>query len=489
MKKNNKIIVFLTILVLVSSGTLTSANIIQTKNDNFNEKEKFLYSNFENIIANWTLMHYLSFDNHHVSYEIDIKMENFTKIGSSDDFNLIVASDGEEYGDSSIYYVEQDDAVKINNDFNWPEEVDMGNPNTVKSFINLVKQNYPAKHYAIIFYTDCGSGWQGVLRDTDGGNDSGFPLMTIPMLAEVFKDVTEDGSDKFDVVGIMTCLSGSLEIAYELSPYVKYIVFSEEHMLEPLDKGPEYIFQYVKTTWNLKNNTNMTPEEYAKSLVDYFKPCYFPLWVFYIYEIIYKKGEISPLLKALSNVLTKILNNRKNPDCHIANIDTTLSTINLSRLGNVKNSLNKLTSELILYIEDEDIKNAISNARKNVRSYGHFYPKNQEVSKLAMIFLIEKLMFDSYVDLYNLVDLIYRSVENNEIKNLCLQLMDQINYSVVKKTSMPSDNSNGFSIYFPKEKNLYNKYIWNDEFNPEYENLKFSKDTPWDEFLKTYLDI
>jgi hypothetical protein len=486
MNKYRKIIVFLTICLLFFSATITSANLINKDKETNIEK---IETNKEEVIADWTLIHYLCLDNHHESYELEQKMNDFKEIGSNDDFNLIVAEDGVETGDSAIFYVEKNNAVNISTEFNWPKEVDMGSPYTVKSLIENVKENYPSKHYGIIFYTDYGSGWQGVCRDTNNGKDNGLPLMTIPELANVFKEISNEGFDPFDLVVIRTCISGSLETAYELYPYVKYVVFSQEHMLEPLDKGPEYIFQYKKSTWYLKNNTNTTPEKFAEKMVEFYNPTDFPLWVLYTYEIIYKKGEMSPFLKLLSNIITKFLNNLKNPDYHVTSLHTTLSAIELSKLSNLKESLNSLTEKLILHSEEPEIINALENARKNVRSYGHFYPKTPDTSSIAMIFLLNKITFGSYIDLYNFIELLKESIDNQEIKNLCKNVMTDINNSVVKNTCMENDESHGYSIYFPEEKELYNRYIWNNEFDPNYEGLRFSKETHWDEFLKTYLKI
>lgn len=467
------------------SATITSANLLNTDK---NTNTDVLETNKENI-AEWTLIHYLCFDNHHESYELEQKMNDFKKIGSNNDFNLIVAKDAVETGDSAVFYIEKNNAVNISNEFNWPKEVDMGSPYTIKTLIQKVKENYPSKHYGIILYTDYGSGWQGVCRDTNNGKDNGLPLMTIPELANVFKETSNNGVDPFDLVVIRTCISGSLETAYELYPYVKYVVFSQEHMLEPLDKGLEYTFQYKKSTWYLKNNTNATPEEFAEKMVDFYNPTDFPLWVLYTYEIIYKKGEMSPFLKLFSNIATNFLNNLKNPDYHVASLHTTLSAVNVSKLNNLKESLNNLSEKLILHCEDEEISSSLEKARKNVRSYGHFYPKTPDISSLAMMLLINKVTFGSYIDLYNLAELLKNSTDDQQIKNLCVDLIDDINNSVIRNTCVEFDDSNGYSIYYPEEKDLYNRYIWNNEFDPDYEGLKFSKDTLWDEFLKNYLNI
>ncbi|HID26182.1 MAG TPA: hypothetical protein EYP23_06975 [Thermoplasmata archaeon] len=75
------------------------------------------------------------------------------------------------------------------------------------------------------------------------------------------------------------------------------------------------------------------------------------------------------------------------------------------------------------------------------------------------------------------------------MKDACKEVMDKIKDAVVANQAMPDDESHGCSIYFPENENLYNKYLWSDELPYPYKEMRFSQDTSWDEFLKTYLDI
>lgn len=438
-------------------------------------------------LANWTVMYYLCCENH-VSYEAAIYVENLTKIGSSSDFNLVVLKDGDQDGDSALYYIEKDHADNLNDFYDWPDELDMGNPNTLVNFINLVKSNYPAKHYALIILSDMGSGWQGICHDARNPN-KGIPIMSMPFFANALKKLTNDGAKKIDVIGFMPCVTGMFEVAYELSPYVKYMVASEEHQLEELDKGPEHTWQYIPSTWNLKNNTDMTPEEFACSIVDYYNPCDFPMWAFYGYMIIKRKGQYSKFVESFSNFLTKKINKLPNPNLHFVTLRTTLSATNLSKINEVTRALDNLTSMLLLHEDNEYVKEAIKEARKKVREYGKFYVKNRATAIYYMNFPIEKLAFDSFIDLYHLVKLINESAENESIKEKCTEVMEKLNNIVIANNVMPDDESHGLSIYFPENKNLYNKYLWSKQKYSLYEDLRFSHDTNWDEFLKIYLNI
>jgi len=440
-------------------------------------------------IADWTVMYYLCCENH-VSYEADIRVDNLAKIGSSDDFNIIVLKDGDQNGDSALYYMEGGNAINLNEAVGWPDEIDMGDPNTITSFISLVKDNYPAKHYAFLILSDMGSGWQGICHDTRAPN-KGIPLMSMPTFANALKDVTNDGEDKIDVIVFMPCVVGMFEVAYEISPYVSYMVASEEHMLEELDKGPEYILQYIQSTWNLKNNTDMTPEEFASSIVDYYTPCDFPMWVLYSYMILVKKGEYSRFVKVLSDFLTKRVNKLRNPNFHIVALHTTLSAVKLGNAQDVAEAIDNLSSILLTLNNehDEDVMQAIAEARHNVREYGKFYTKNRATALYYMNIPMEKFAFDSFIDLYDIVNLINDSIENQVVKDACIQVMEKLEDAVIANSAMPDDESHGLSIYFPENGELYNKYLWADEISSPYEDLKFSRDTLWDDFLKEYLNV
>jgi len=437
--------------------------------------------------ADWTVMYYLCCDNH-ISYEGEGIVTNLTMVGSSNNFNLIVLKDGDKDGDSVLYYVEEGNAVSLNDVYSWPDELDMANPNTIKLFIELVMDEYPANHYALIMLSDHGSGWQGVCYDRSVEN-RGYTVIPMPIFANALKEVTSYSGKKIDIIGFMPCVTGMFEVAYELAPYADYMVASEEHMLEDLDNGPEYTWQYLQSTWNLKNNTGMTPEQFAGSIVDYYKSCDFPLWILYSYMVITKQREYGKIVEVISDILTKAVNKFRNPEFRIVALHTTLSAVNLSKINDVGGKINNLSSLLILHGQNYQIKQAIQLARKNVREYGKFYTKKSSTLIYYINFPIEKLAFDSFVDLYDIIQRINETAENQLVKDACLQLMKEIEDSIILNKAMQNDESHGLSIYFPENNKLYNKYLWGEEIPSPYEDLRFSKDTMWDEFLKGYLKV
>ncbi len=74
------------------------------------------------------------------------------------------------------------------------------------------------------------------------------------------------------------------------------------------------------------------------------------------------------------------------------------------------------------------------------------------------------------------------------MKEDCRELLEKIDEIYIANRAMPNDESHGLSIYFPEDKDLYNKYIWSDK-PIFYENLSLLRDTNWDEFLREYLRV
>jgi hypothetical protein len=109
------------------------------------------------------------------------------------------------------------------------QEQNMGDPTTLKSFINWAKSNYPAEKYALIIGGH-GGGWLGVGFDAtwDGcmKNQQGNCKNPDPLyMGEL--SMALNGST-LELIGLDACFMGMTEVAYQLRPYVNYMVASEE---------------------------------------------------------------------------------------------------------------------------------------------------------------------------------------------------------------------------------------------------------------------
>ena len=102
------------------------------------------------------------------------------------------------------------------------DKLNMGDPDTLSSFINYVYDNYKAGHYNLIIY-DHGGAVEGAVYDDFTGDN-----LTLADFKKAMADSPFNEKNKLDAVLFRTCLNGTLEVASIFEPYAEYIVFSEE---------------------------------------------------------------------------------------------------------------------------------------------------------------------------------------------------------------------------------------------------------------------
>ena len=104
-------------------------------------------------------------------------------------------------------------------------EVNMGDPEVLQAFLQFGVQNFPARHYGLIF-SDHGSSWPGVCADESSGND----MLSLEEIGSALRGTTST-TGKLDLIGFDACLMANLEVAHAVAPYAHVLVASEE--LEP----------------------------------------------------------------------------------------------------------------------------------------------------------------------------------------------------------------------------------------------------------------
>lgn len=103
--------------------------------------------------------------------------------------------------------------------------LDMGNPQTLKDFVEWGKTNFPADRYALVIWNH-GNGWRRSPRDfgTRGfsyDDQAGTSINTWQIDQAL-------GSNKFDIVAWDCSLMQMMEVAYELKDHADYVAGSEE---------------------------------------------------------------------------------------------------------------------------------------------------------------------------------------------------------------------------------------------------------------------
>jgi len=299
----------------------------------------------------------------------------------------------------------------------------------------------------------------------------------MPETKNVLINATDNGSNKIDLWAIDVCIPGMIEVAYQIAPYVNYMVANQEHGFGGDDPDGSYADDGTPLAWNysnflqqLKDNPDMSPEEFSILIVD-----------------TYQASEKTSFI--FNNPSIKI------PKWYpIVKFYTTLSATNLSKIDLVKNAISDLSEELknnlLKYRKD------IRKARANTKEFGKFYKKFWFMPpNLQFNLQIEAFAYNCFIDIYDFVENLRDQTGSQDIKDLCQAVIDAMDEIIIANEALADDPSHGLSIYFPEYRCQYDKSIWLYPGNfryrsiSSYTSLEFSNDTQWNEFVEDYLRV
>lgn len=103
-------------------------------------------------------------------------------------------------------------------------DASMGDPSTLKSFIEWGIEKYPAKKMGLVFWNHGSGSINGVCFDELHDKDS----LSLREIDSVLNSVYDKMTDKFEFIGFDACLMSTLETANILVPYARYMFASEE---------------------------------------------------------------------------------------------------------------------------------------------------------------------------------------------------------------------------------------------------------------------
>ena len=108
----------------------------------------------------------------------------------------------------------------------------MGDPNTLRGFIEFCEENYPADRKALFLWNHGSGSGGGICYDEIYDDD----FISFAKLKEVLTELYgespgETGKKPFELIGFDACLMATLDMAGLAAPYAHYLVASEE--LEP----------------------------------------------------------------------------------------------------------------------------------------------------------------------------------------------------------------------------------------------------------------
>jgi len=210
--------------------------------------------------STWTFMVYLDADNN-LDYMGMLDMEEMKAAEPSELVNIVVLLDRFELP-AHAYQIVDGEAVSVeyfplNN-----VEVNMGDPETLQTFVTYSIAEFPADRYVLVLW-DHGSSFRGVCWDDNTGvpgleSDHLWPWETAEALFNV----------ELDILAFDACLQATIENIYEYAESdIDYIIASEG--LVPGEGYP-----YTQILDILVADTDMETLDFAKSCADAFVEFY-----------------------------------------------------------------------------------------------------------------------------------------------------------------------------------------------------------------------
>jgi len=217
--------------------------------------------------AKWTVMVYISGDNNLEDYVVqDIETE-LAPTGSSANVQVVALADrgpgyDTSYGDwqtTKLYHITQGmkaDAASAVAD--WGEK-NMGDPQTLIDFVSWSKTNYPADHYALVFW---GHGWNWhpgyVMQDDTGDDTLDYEEQKGAMNALGFIDVVGYDGCNMASIEIMNLWNGHATALTGSQEYVGWEGLQYEQVLAQLAATPDMSADQVARAFSQSASTDKT---------------------------------------------------------------------------------------------------------------------------------------------------------------------------------------------------------------------------------------
>lgn len=354
--------------------------------------------------AEWTILFYMACDNNLEIAQL-ADMHEIMAVGGSDQVNLVTLLDRSPKSLKSAGYTDAALAnlpnwanaklLKIGHNHldelaNWGD-VNMGDPATLRRFLDYGLKQFPARRTALIF-CDHGGGWTGVCGDEGHHHD----MLTMNEIHTTLKGLPKPAG-RFDIIGFDACLMGNLEVAYAVAPFGKVMIASEE--LEP-----GYGWFYTPVLTELNTRPTMTGADVAKSVV---KNCF----EFY----------------------------QKSTNAHIrqTGIGTTLSAIDLTKIPAVVADLQQVAKACRSELTENGRESwlVIADARERAEQYGKSASNDTGYG---------------LIDLAHLVKLLRGEFTEGPVDKAALAMETSLKSAVIaNRHGKGRKHAQGLSIFFP----------------------------------------
>jgi hypothetical protein len=214
----------------------------------------------------WTVLIYMAADNNLSPYSTK-DIEEMTKSGSDDNFNIVVLWDndpGQDNGASNrhgYYYIKKGEMVLLKD----IGEINMGKVKTAADFIDFAAKNFNADHFMWVYWNHGGAVdrlSKGIAWDD---TDQGDHLSEVEQ-KEIMIYFKNKIGKKIDIVGFDACLMATGEIIYQYKNYANYLIASEQTV-----PGEGWDYNFLS---KIKSKPAITPLTLSKSVLTYYKNYY-----------------------------------------------------------------------------------------------------------------------------------------------------------------------------------------------------------------------
>lgn len=221
----------------------------------------------------------------------------------------------------------------------------MGNADTLSSFINYCYENFESDTYSLVLW-DHGAG-----PVYGFGLDENYQdILTVEEMKEAFEDSVGKKGQKLEWIGFDACLMNSLEIADLLAPYANYMIASQE--TEP---GWGWNYEFLSET----SDRLMSGDQMGEAIIDYYMS--YGEQIFEYYPKYY--------------------------------CDLTLSCIDLNKFQTAENALNTCFGELNEQLTVATYPELVRN-RESTRDFGT-YATNFDYGMVDIIHLLKQIAPES----------------------------------------------------------------------------------------------
>lgn len=189
------------------------------------------------------------------------ELEEIKKVSSTNQVNIIVLQDLGSSETTKIWKV-NNGSLELIHDFQ--KNIDTGNWHTLVEYFSIAQKQFPARKY-LLNISSHGNGWLDDYSSDEKGTaydyTSGNHISTFELGRALAKIKDLNGGKKLWTLELYSCLLSSVEVIYEISDSVEYVVASP---LLTYSKDS----QYETKLKYLVNSPNTNGQDYLKNTLE-----------------------------------------------------------------------------------------------------------------------------------------------------------------------------------------------------------------------------